>query len=82
MKFTIICHLAAFLISDYIYINKGGQMTNELLIFLKCRSLHVFTSRYDSTLLGCTFYTKGVTGFGKTDHIVTIDISRKTDLKY
>ena len=23
-----------------------------------------------------------VTGFGKTDHIVTIDISRNTDLKY
>ena len=25
---------------------------------------------------------KYVTGFGKTDHIVTIDISRNTDLKY
>ena len=23
-----------------------------------------------------------VTGFGKTDHIVTIDVSRNTDLKY
>ena len=23
-----------------------------------------------------------VTGFGKTDHIITIDISRNTDLKY
>ena len=26
--------------------------------------------------------TTYVTGFGKTDHIVTIDISRNTDLKY
>ena len=33
-----------------------------------------------------TFYklliSKYVTGFGKTDHIVTIDISRNTDLKH
>ena len=28
------------------------------------------------------FITLYVTGFGKTDHIVTIDISRNTDLKY
>ena len=27
-------------------------------------------------------YTTYVTGFGETDHIVTIDISRNTDLKY
>ena len=27
-------------------------------------------------------YIKYVTGFWKTDHIVTIDISRNTDLKY
>ena len=26
--------------------------------------------------------TLNVTGFGKTDHNVTIDISRNTDLKY
>ena len=29
-----------------------------------------------------TYIITYVTGFGKTDHIVTIDISRNTDLKY
>ena len=27
-------------------------------------------------------HTVNVTGFGKTDHNVTIDVSRNTDLKY
>ena len=38
-----------------------------------------------NTLLGngdTSRLTTNVTGFGKTDHIVTIDISRNTDLKY
>ena len=29
-----------------------------------------------------TWHVINVTGFGKTDHIVTIDILRNTDLKY
>ena len=32
--------------------------------------------------LGCIYkWQQNVTGFGKTDHIVTIDIARNTDLK-
>ena len=34
------------------------------------------------SLLFIAVATLNVTGFGKTDHIVTIDISRNTDLKY
>ena len=41
-----------------------------------CAYIHV------SILVCCVRLCTYVTGFGKTDHIVTIDISRNTDLKY
>ena len=47
MKFTIICHLATFL--------SGTDIKSC------CRqSAHVFTSRYDSSLLGHAFFTPKV----------------------
>ena len=40
MKLTIICHLAAFIVSDYTYEEKGGQMTND------CK-FHVLLCKYE-----------------------------------
>ena len=45
--------------------------------------LYIYISSQGSiNILLSPLETIFVTGFGKTDHIVTIDISRNTDLKY
>ena len=48
------------------------------IYFRNIRNYHLYAYYVRILYSGQTY----VTGFGKTDHIVTIDISRNTDLKY
>ena len=50
----------------------NAMFTSIIKELLETKKLNVM--KYRQTLI--------VTGFGKTDHIVTIDISRNTDLKH
>ena len=56
------------------------QTTQYLAIY--CNILQYAIYRYSLLAILYCIAVVNVTGFWKTDHIVTIDIARNTDLKY
>ena len=66
----------------------GGSTTSGTLTKLEENTLYTITVQATTSYNRMSVNSNEVsvrtyvTGFGKTDHIVTIDISRNTDLKY
>ena len=71
---AVLMIIIVIIVGDNVKLGKLLQLTDKV-----CNSLSIF---YITTVHIYIIIIIYVTGFEKTDHIVTIDISRKTDLKY
>ena len=58
-------------VDNLFYFNACNYISNKMECFKNKNKFHIFISM-----------PLFVTGFRKTDHIVTVDIARNTDLKY